>query len=215
MSPGDTSTAGSTAVNTAVSTAVIAGADGRARCWWAESGNDELRRYHDEEWGVPVHDDRLLFEHICLEGFQAGLSWSTVLNKRPAFRRHFRNFEIARVAGFGTRDIERMMSDPAIIRNRAKIEAAISNAGITRDLVRTGEGALNDLIWSFAPSARRRRLRARTEVPAVTPEAAGLSKELRRRGFRFVGPTTMYALMQSAGLVDDHIAGCHRATPAA
>jgi DNA-3-methyladenine glycosylase I len=108
-----------------------------------------------------------------------------------------------------------MMNDATIIRNRAKIEAAISNAGITRDLVRTREGALNDLIWSFAPPPRRQRLRARTEVPAVTPEAAALSKELRRRGFRFVGPTTMYALMQSAGLVDDHMAGCHRATPAA
>ena len=211
MSPGDTITAGTTAVNTAV----IAGADGLPRCWWAESANDELKRYHDEEWGVPVHDDRLLFEHICLEGFQAGLSWSTVLNKRPAFRQHFHDFEITRVANFGTRDIERMMSDPAIIRNRAKIETAISNAGITRDLLRTGEGALNDLIWSFAPSPRRRRLRSRAEVPAVTPEATALSKELRARGFRFVGPTTMYALMQSAGLVDDHIAGCHRATPAA
>jgi DNA-3-methyladenine glycosylase I len=164
---------------------------------------------------VPVHDDRLLFEHICLEGFQAGLSWSTVLNKRPAFRRHFHDFEIARVARFGARDVERMMSDPAIIRNRAKIEAALSNARITRDLVIAQPGALNDLIWSFAPSPRRRRIRSRVEVPAVTPEAVALSKELRRRGFRFVGPTTMYALMQSAGLVDDHITGCYRATPAA
>ena len=190
---------------------VLTGSDGRGRCWWAESGNDELRRYHDEEWGVPVHDDRLLFEHICLEGFQAGLSWSTVLNKRPAFRRHFHDFEIARVASIDSRKIERMMSDPAIIRNLAKIEAAISNARITRDLVIARPGALNDLIWSFAPSPRRRRLRSRVEVPAVTPEAEALSTELRTRGFRFVGPTTMYALMQSAGLVDDHIAGCHRA----
>lgn len=192
--------------------ALVIGSDGRGRCWWAEPGNDELRRYHDEEWGVPVHDDRLLFEHICLEGFQAGLSWSTVLNKRPAFRRHFNDFDIARVAKIGSRNIERMMSDPAIIRNRAKIEAAISNAGIAHDLVRTQPGALNDLVWSFAPSPRPRRLRSRNEVPAVTPEAEALSKELRTRGFRFVGPTTMYALMQSAGLVDDHIAGCHRAT---
>nr|KGA07181.1 MAG: hypothetical protein GM42_2065 [actinobacterium acMicro-1] len=191
--------------------ALVIGSDGRGRCWWAESGNDELRRYHDEEWGVPVHDDRLLFEHICLEGFQAGLSWSTVLNKRPAFRRHFHDFEIARVARIDSRKIERMMSDPAIIRNRAKIEAAISNARITRDLVSAQLGALNNLIWSFAPSPRRRRLRSRAEVPAVTPEAEALSTELRTRGFRFVGPTTMYALMQSAGLVDDHIAGCHRA----
>ena len=190
---------------------VLTGSDGRGRCWWAESGNDELRRYHDEEWGVPVHDDRLLFEHICLEGFQAGLSWSTVLNKRPAFRRHFHDFEIARVASIGSRKIERMMSDPAIIRNQKKIEAAISNARVTRDLVIAQPGALNDLIWSFAPSPRRRRLRSRVEVPAVTPEAEALSTELRTRGFRFVGPTTMYALMQSAGLVDDHIAGCHRA----
>ena len=192
--------------------AVITGEDGLGRCWWAESGNAELRRYHDEEWGVPVHDDRLLFEHICLEGFQAGLSWSTVLNKRPAFRRHFHDFDIARVARLGSRDIDRMMGDAAIIRNRAKIEAAIGNAAITRDLVASQPGALDDLIWSFAPKPRARRLRARTEVPAVTPEAEALSRELRKRGFRFVGPTTMYALMQSAGVVDDHIAGCVRST---
>ena len=192
--------------------AVIAGEDGQGRCWWAESGNAELRRYHDEEWGVPVHDDRLLFEHICLEGFQAGLSWSTVLNKRPAFRRHFHDFDIDRVARLGSRDIDRMMGDAAIIRNRAKIEAAIGNAVIARDLVRAQPGALDDLIWSFAPKPRTRRLRGRSEVPAVTPEAEALSKELRKRGFRFVGPTTMYALMQSAGVVDDHIAGCLRST---
>ena len=194
------------------SVAVISGEDGQARCWWAESGNAELRRYHDEEWGVPVHDDRLLFEHICLEGFQAGLSWSTVLNKRPAFRRHFHDFDIDRVARLGSRDIERMMGDAGIIRNRAKIEAAIGNAVIARDLVASQPGALDELIWSFAPKPRTRRLRARSEVPAVTPEAEALSKELRKRGFRFVGPTTMYALMQSAGVVDDHVAGCLRST---
>ena len=192
------------------SAAVIAGEDGQGRCWWAESGNAELRRYHDEEWGVPVHDDRLLFEHICLEGFQAGLSWSTVLNKRPAFRRHFHDFDIERVARLGSRAIDRMMGDAAIIRNRAKIEAAIGNAVIARDLVQTQPGALDDLIWSFAPKPRKRRLRGRSEVPAVTAEAEALSKELRKRGFRFVGPTTMYALMQSAGVVDDHIVGCLR-----
>lgn len=194
------------------SAAVITGGDGRSRCWWAESGNAELRRYHDEEWGVPVHDDRLLFEHICLEGFQAGLSWSTVLNKRPAFRRHFHDFDISRVARLSSRDIDRMMGDAGIIRNRAKIEAAIGNAVITRDLVETQPGALDDLIWSFAPKPRSRRLRTRGDVPAVTSEAEALSKELRKRGFRFVGPTTMYALMQSAGVVDDHIAGCLRST---
>jgi len=195
--------------------AAVVGDDGRGRCWWAESGNAELRRYHDEEWGVPVHDDRLLFEHICLEGFQAGLSWSTVLNKRPAFRKHFHNFDVARVARMKQSDIERLMGDPGIIRNRSKIEAAIANAGVTRDLLKAQSGALDELIWSFAPRPRTRRLRSRNEVPAVTAEAEALSTELRRRGFRFVGPTTMYALMQSAGLVDDHIVGCHRATPAA
>ena len=194
---------------------VLTGSDGVARCWWAESGNDELRRYHDQEWGVAVHDDRLLFEHICLEGFQAGLSWSTVLNKRPAFRRHFHDFDIARVARLSVRDIESMMSDPGIIRNRAKIEAAIGNATVTHELLRSHAGALDELLWSFAPQPRKRRLRARADVPAITAEAEALSKELRQRGFRFVGPTTMYALMQSAGLVDDHLVGCHRATPAA
>jgi DNA-3-methyladenine glycosylase I len=194
------------------SAAIITGEDGLRRCWWAESGNAELRRYHDEEWGVPVHDDRLLFEHICLEGFQAGLSWSTVLNKRPAFRRHFHDFDISRVARLGSRDIDRMMGDASLIRNRAKIEAAIGNAVITRDLVQARPGALDDLIWSFAPKPRARRLRIRTEVPAITSEAEALSTELRKRGFRFVGPTTMYALMQSAGMVDDHIAGCLRST---
>ena len=194
---------------------IVTGTDGVGRCWWAESGNDELRRYHDQEWGVAVHDDRLLFEHICLEGFQAGLSWSTVLNKRPAFRRHFHDFDIARVARLSVRDIERMMSDPGIIRNRAKIEAAIGNAAITHELVRLRPGALDDLLWSFAPQPRKRRLRARDDVPAITAEAEALSTELRKRGFRFVGPTTMYALMQSAGLVDDHLVGCHRATRAA
>lgn len=194
------------------SAAVTTGVDGLVRCWWAESGNAELRRYHDEEWGVPVHDDRLLFEHICLEGFQAGLSWSTVLNKRPAFRRHFHDFDVARVARLGSHDIDRMMGDAGIIRNRAKIEAAIANAVITRDLVHTRPGALDELIWSFAPKPRARRLRNRADVPAVTPEAEALSIELRKRGFRFVGPTTIYALMQSAGVVDDHIAGCLRST---
>jgi DNA-3-methyladenine glycosylase I len=129
-----------------------------------------------------VHDDRLLFEHICLEGFQAGLSWSTVLNKRPAFRRHFHDFDIARVARLSVRDIESMMSDPGIIRNRAKIEAAIGNATVTHELLRSHAGALDELLWSFAPQPRKRRLRARADVPAITAEAEALSKELRQRG---------------------------------
>lgn len=192
--------------------AIIVGNDGISRCWWAESAGDVLRDYHDREWGVAVRDDRALYEHLCLEGFQAGLSWTTVLHKRAAFRAHFKDFDFEKVAKFGPRDITRMMGDPQIIRNRAKIEAAIGNAVVTRDLVRTAPGALVDLIWSHAPAGRLTRPRRREDVPAITPAAEALSKALRARGFRFVGPTTMYALMQSAGLVNDHVHGCFRAT---
>lgn len=195
----------------AVRDAVIVGADGLRRCWWAESAGDILRQYHDREWGVAVRDDQSLFEHLCLEGFQAGLSWTTVLHKRNAFRAHFANFDIDKVARFGHREIARMMEDPHIIRNRAKIEAAIGNAVVTRDLVRTRPGALVDLIWSHAPAGRRARPRRRDDIPAITPQAEALSTALRAQGFRFVGPTTMYALMQSAGLVNDHVIGCFRA----
>lgn len=184
------------------------GPDDLARCAWV--GDDvEYRRYHDEEWGHPLHGDRALFEKMSLEGFQAGLSWITILRKRPRFREVFAGFEAEAIAGFGQDDIERLMTDAGIIRNRLKIEATISNARLLLELER---GELDTLLWSFAPPAGRPRPRDFSEVPATTPESVALSKALRRRGFRFVGPTTMYALMQSAGMVDDHVVGCWRAS---
>lgn len=187
--------------------AIVTGADGLARCAWV--GDDqEYRRYHDEEWGVPLHGDRPLFEKMALEGFQAGLSWITILRKRPRFRAAFAGFDPVRVAAFGADDVARLMADAGIVRNRAKIEATIANAALVRDMA---EGELDALMWSFAPAApERARPAAMADVPAVTPESTALSKALRKRGFRFVGPTTMYALMQSAGMVDDHMAGCWR-----
>jgi DNA-3-methyladenine glycosylase I len=189
-----------------VSTDVRLGADGRARCAWV--GDDlEYARYHDEEWGVPLHGDRALFEKMSLEGFQAGLSWITILRKRPRFREVFEGFEPEAVAGFGEDDIARLMMDAGIIRNRAKIEATISNARLVLELE---PGELDTFMWSFAPASHRRPSTF-AEVPATTPASDALSKSLRKRGFRFVGPTTMYALMQSAGMVDDHVDGCWRA----
>jgi DNA-3-methyladenine glycosylase I len=189
---------------------LLTAADGRSRCAWA--GDDvEYLRYHDEEWGRPLHGDRPLFEKMALEGFQAGLSWITILRKRPRFREVFAGFDPALVAGFGPDDVERLMADAGIIRNRAKIEATISNAALVRDMA---EGELDALMWSFAPTASRPRPRAAGDVPAVTAESTALSTALRTRGFRFVGPTTMYALMQSTGMVDDHVEGCWRADTA-
>lgn len=182
-------------------------ADGRARCGWV-GADPEYLRYHDDEWGMPLRGDRALFEKMSLEGFQAGLAWITILRKRPRFREVFAGFDPAVVAGFGGDDVERLMADAGIVRNRAKIEAVIGNAGIVASM---GEGELDALLWSFAPRARSLRPSALAEVPAVTAESTAMSTELRRRGFRFVGPTTMYALMQSAGMVDDHLVGCWRA----
>lgn len=190
-----------------MTTDLLVGADGVARCAW--TGDDvEYRRYHDEEWGTPLHRDRALFEKMSLEGFQAGLSWITILRKRPRFREVFADFEPPRVAAFGFEDVERLMADAGIIRNRAKIEATISNARLVRDMQ---DGELDAVLWSFAPASGRPRPVTFAEVPAVTAESTAMSKALRRRGFRFVGPTTMYALMQSAGMVDDHVEGCWRA----
>ena len=187
---------------------LVTAGDGLVRCGWV--GDDaEYRRYHDEEWGRPLHGDRALFEKVSLEAFQAGLSWITILRRRPGFRSAFEGFDPAAIATWGDDRIEALMADERIIRNRAKIVATIGNAQATLDLA--ADGGLDALVWSFAPP-RRRRPRALADLPAVTPESTALSTELRRRGFRFVGPTTMYALMQSAGLVDDHLRGCHRAT---
>ena len=175
----------------------------RARCWWGASTPDYVA-YHDEEWGRPVRDDRALYERLCLEAFQSGLSWLTILRKREAFRAAFAGFEIDAVAAFGDEDVERLMADAGIVRNRAKIEAAIANA-------RAAAGArrpVATLLWSFAPGRRARRRATSADVPAVTPESTAMAKELKRRGFRFVGPTTAYALMQACGLVNDHLDGC-------
>jgi DNA-3-methyladenine glycosylase I len=175
------------------------------RCSWA-SGDGYLT-YHDEEWGRPVVDEDALFERLCLEGFQAGLSWLTILRKRPAFREAFAGFEIDAVARFGARDIRRLMGDAGIVRNRLKIEATIANAKAAAAL-RADGGSLAALVWSAAPAGRRRAPRTLDDVPPTTPESTTLSRELKRRGFRFVGPTTVYAAMQACGVVNDHVLGC-------
>jgi len=186
------------------------GSDGTARCGWC--GDDPLyRAYHDGEWGREKRGDDSLFELLSLEGFQAGLSWLTILRKREGFRQAFAGFSIERVAHFDERDAERLLANAAIVRHRGKIEATIGNAAAALEL---SEG-LSDFVWGFAPPARSVRPSAMGELPATTPESIALSKELKRRGFRFVGPTTVYAFMQSAGMVDDHLAGCHVAGRAA
>ncbi|MBI5162027.1 MAG: DNA-3-methyladenine glycosylase I [Micrococcales bacterium] len=189
---------------------MVVAADGLARCGWAGS-DPEYLRYHDEEWGRPLHGDRPLFEKLVLEGFQAGLSWLTILRRRTAFRRAFAGFDIDAVAAFDDLDRGRLMADATIIRNRAKIEAAIGNARVMRDLVADDPGALDRLVWRFAPPPRTHPPASLADLPATTAASTALSAELKRHGLRFVGPTTMYALMQSAGLVDDHVAGCWRA----
>jgi len=182
---------------------LVPGPDGRPRCWWAV-GTPEYVAYHDEEWGRPVRDDDALYERLCLEGFQSGLSWLTILRKREGFRRAFAGFSIEAVARFGDADVERLLGDAGIVRHRGKIEATIANA---RAAAALEDVSLSELVWSFAPPPRPRPARAE-DVPAVTPESTALAKELRRRGFRFVGPTTAYAAMQACGLVDDHLDGC-------
>lgn len=186
---------------------VVVGADGVPRCGWA--GTDaEYTRYHDEEWGTPLHGDRALFEKLSLEGFQAGLSWITILRRRPAFREAFHGFDIARVAAVEPAEVEGLMQNAAIIRNRAKIEATVANAAIALALVAERPGALDELMWGFAPPPRGAALPGLAAVPAVTAESTAMSAALRALGFRFVGPTTLYALMQSSGMVNDHVAGC-------
>ena len=176
------------------------------RCWWG-AAPPEYRAYHDSEWGFPVADDVRLFEKLSLEGFQAGLSWLTILRKREAFRAAFAGFDYARVARFGDADVSRLLADAAIVRHRGKIQAVINNA--RRALELTEQGSLAHYVWSFEPKPRRGRLdRARLEKLAVTPEAVALASDLKRRGWRFVGPTTVYAFMQAMGLVNDHLDGC-------
>ncbi len=189
-----------------MSDALAAGPDGRLRCRWGVSA-PEYVDYHDREWGRPVVDDRGLYERLCLEAFQSGLSWLTILRKRAAFRAAFAEFEIDQVAAFGTGDLKRLLSDERIVRNRAKIEAAIANARAATEL-RDQEESLAGLIWSFRPDTQGRAPRSYDDVPSTTPESKALARELKRRGFRFVGPTTAYALMQACGLVNDHLAGC-------
>ena len=186
------------------------GANDLPRCGWA--GDDPLyQRYHDVEWGVPLHGDRPLFEKLSLEAFQSGLSWITILRRRETFRAAFAGFEIERVADFDDHDVARLLADPGIIRNRAKIEATIANARVLREWTSAEPGALDALIWSFRPPSRTTRPATLAEVPAQTDESRALARALKSRGLRFVGPTTAYALMQSAGLVDDHVSGCWRA----
>jgi DNA-3-methyladenine glycosylase I len=180
----------------------------RVRCAWGDS-TPEYVRYHDEEWGTPLYGDDALFERLCLEAFQSGLSWITILRKRPAFRAAFAGFSVDAVAAFTAEDEARLMADAGIVRNRAKIAAAITNA---RAAQRVEEG-LSDLLWSFAPPAPRPRPATLADVPATTAESTAMARELKRRGFTFVGPTTAYALMQATGMVDDHVVTCFRATP--
>ncbi|MEW1864894.1 MULTISPECIES: DNA-3-methyladenine glycosylase I [unclassified Streptomyces] len=186
----------------------IPGPDGLLRCPWGLSTPDYLA-YHDEEWGKPVHGDDALFERICLEAFQSGLSWITILRRRETFRAAFRHFAIDKVAAFTDEDRTRLLADPGIIRNRAKVDAAISNAAAAREVRDTYDGGLDALVWSFAPDpASRPAPRTLSDVAATTPESTALSKDLKKRGFRFVGPTTAHALMQACGLVNDHLADC-------
>ena len=180
---------------------VTRGADGLWRCSWAVGPLYEA--YHDDEWGRPVRDDNALFEKISLEAFQSGLSWITILRKRPAFRAAFSGFDIEKVAAFDGSDVERLLNDAGIVRHRGKIEAAIGNARAAAGMHEQGE-SLAELVWSHAPQPRPRR----EPIPATSPESIAMSKDLRKRGFRFVGPTTAYALMQATGMVDDHHPGC-------
>jgi DNA-3-methyladenine glycosylase I len=184
--------------------------DGRVRCAWIDQSRlapDDFilyRDYHDTEWGQPLRDSKSLFERVSLEAFQSGLSWLIILRKRENFRRAFHRFDIDRVARYTDRDTERLMNDAGIVRNRSKIEATIANARAVADL----DVDLGELLWSFAPDPRRPRPADFASVPAVTPESTAMAKELKRRGFKFVGPTTAYALMQATGMVDDHVASC-------
>jgi DNA-3-methyladenine glycosylase I len=186
---------------------VDSGPDGRPRCWWS-LGAPELIEYHDRQWGRPLHGERELFEMLTLESFQSGLSWLTILRKREGFRRAFGVWDLERIAAYGDRDVERLLGDAGIVRNRAKIEATIANARATVTLHREGE-TLDDLLWTFAPDPGASDPPASGhDLESTTAESKAMAKELKRRGFRFVGPTTAYSLMEAAGMVNDHLTGC-------
>jgi len=196
--------------------AIVRGADGAPRCWWA-LGSESYTLYHDQEWGRPTRDDRWIFEKLCLEGFQAGLSWLTILNKRENFRAAFANFDIDRVARFNSRSVERLLKDAGIVRHRGKIESTLNNAKRAREL-RDEFGSLAAFFWQFEPSAASRprtMTRAALMKLAKTPESTAMSKALKARGWSFVGPTTLYAFMQAAGIVNDHLQGCVSREPCA
>jgi len=193
----------------AAPTGVVVGDDGLVRCGWGASTPD-YTVYHDEEWGRPVHGERALYERFTLEAFQSGLSWLTILRKRPGFRRAFDGFDPEVVGGYGADDEARLLADAGIVRNRAKIRAAVQNARAVLGLRDSVEGGLDGLVWSFAPDRAARAVpRTLGDVAALTPESVALAKALKRNGFGFVGPTTAYAAMQACGLVDDHLADCH------
>jgi DNA-3-methyladenine glycosylase I len=182
------------------------GPDGKPRCWWALSTDDYIG-YHDDEWGRPLHGERELFERLTLEAFQSGLSWLTILRKRENFRRAFDGFDLEKVADYGPKEIERLLADAGIVRNQRKIEAAITNAKATRELHDNGE-TLDELIWSFALDEERPAPKTLDDLESTTAESKALAKELKKRGFVFVGPTTVYATMEAVGVVNDHLEGC-------
>jgi DNA-3-methyladenine glycosylase I len=199
----DTAPFGVPEPGTTLADGLALGPDGRPRCFWG-AGSAEYTAYHDTEWGQPVVGDDALFERMSLEAFQSGLSWITILRKRESFRTAFAGFAIDAVAAFSAADADRLLADPGIVRNRMKIDAAMNNARVAADL----PDGLAKLLWSYAPEPRRGRPATRGEVPATTPESTAMAKDLKKRGFKFVGPTTAYALMQATGMVDDHLAGC-------
>jgi len=189
---------------------LVEGEDGRSRCWWS-ANTEDYTAYHDNEWGFPVTDDRHLFEKICLEGFQSGLSWLTILRKRENFREAFANFEFERVARFNQRKVDSLLGNAGIVRHRGKIESTINNAKRARELA-DEHGSLAAFFWSFEPEAKTRPKRmtnAAVKKLTQTPASVALSKDLKKRGWSFVGPTTAYAFMQAMGLVNDHIEGCY------
>ena len=186
---------------------VVTGPDGLARCGWALSAPEYIA-YHDDEWGRPVTGEAALYERLVLEAFQSGLSWLTILRKRDGFRRAFAGFDVDAVAAFGEADVARLLADPGIVRNRAKILAAVTNARATMALRSAADGGLEALFWSFRPPGDRPVPVTLDDVPAVTAESVALARALKRSGFAFVGPTTAYAAMQACGVVDDHLAGC-------